>query len=117
MIVSFRALRGGPAILALVAANACISAPPPSAQARADQQTLAACRQRADEVFAEQNRGAVYDSDNRLSPFSSSYVPGITTRGLGERYSRDTMIDNCVRNAGAVSTNQSDPYVTRPAAR
>ena len=112
MIVSRRAL----AILALTA-GACTPAPPPSAQSRADQQTVAACRQRADEVFAEQNRGALYDPDYRFSPFSSSYVPGITTRGLGERYSRDTMIDNCVRNAGTTSPNQSNATTARPVAR
>jgi hypothetical protein len=116
MIVSRRALRGGLAFLALVA-NACTPAPPLSAQSRADQQTMTACRQRADEVFAEQNRGAPYDPDYRLSPFSSSYVPGITTRGLGERYSRDTMIDNCVRNAGTSSPNQSSAPIARPDAR
>jgi type II secretory pathway pseudopilin PulG len=96
-----RALPGSLALLALVAAGACSPPPPPTPQARANQQTMAACRQRADQVYAEQNRGAGYESDNRASPFSSSYVPGITTRGLGERYSRDTMISDCVRNAGS----------------
>ena len=95
------ALPGWLAFLSILTVCACSPPPPPTPQARADQQTLAACRQRADQVYAEQNRGAGYEADNRASPFSSSYVPGITTRGLGERYSRDTMISNCVRNANS----------------
>ena len=73
----------GAVLLSLAAVAACHSTPP-TAQQRADQKTLAACRQRADQAFEEQNCGALYRENNSLSPFSTSYVPGITTRGLGE---------------------------------
>src|SRR5437764_549974 len=86
---------------AVLGLAACSPPPPSTPQVRADQQTLSACRQRADQTYAAQNRGAGYDTDYRSSPFSTSYAPGITTRGLGERYSRDTMIADCVRSTGA----------------
>lgn len=94
--------------LTLATLAACQNAPP-TAQERADQKTLAACRERANQVYAEQNRGAVYEQNNSLSPFSSSYVSGITTRGLGERYGHDTMIADCVRNTGAATPANSQP--------
>jgi hypothetical protein len=94
-------------VFAALMFGACTPPPPPTPQGRADQQAQAACRQRADQVYAEQNRGAAYEADNRLSPFSSSYVPGVTTRGLGDRYSRDTMIADCVRNASRQPADRS----------
>ncbi|MBV8573999.1 MAG: hypothetical protein JOZ58_03025 [Acetobacteraceae bacterium] len=89
-----------PVLTALVFA-ACTPPPPPTPQARADQEARSACRQRADQVYAEQNRGAAFlgGTENRFSPFSSSYVSGNTSSGLGERYNFDTMIADCVRNA------------------
>lgn len=106
----------GPAVLlalaALAALAACSPPPPISPQDRADQQAQAACRQRADEIFAQQNRGTIFaSSDDRLTPFSGSYNPGITTRGLGERFGRDTAIAECVRNAreGAAQNSSTGP--------
>ena len=89
-----------PALIAL-GFGACTPPPPPTPQARADQEARTACRQRADQVYAEQNRGAAFlgGTDNRFSPFSSSYVSGNTSSGLGERYNFDRMIADCVRNA------------------
>jgi hypothetical protein len=93
-------LAGSAALLAIALAAACSPPPPISPQDRADRQTQAACRERADQVYAQQNRGAIYaQQDDRLSPFSGSYSPGVTSRGLGERYGRDMMISDCVRNA------------------
>jgi hypothetical protein len=101
-----------PALTVLVFA-ACTPPPPPTSQARADQEARSACRQRADQVYAEQNRGAAFlgGTDNRFSPFSSSYVSGNTSSGLGERYNFDTMIADCVRN----STRQQQDRNAGPA--
>ena len=85
----------------------CTAPPPPTPQARADQQARAACRQRADQVYAQQDRAAPYQADNRFSPFSSTYVPGVTSRGLGERYAMDTLIANCVRSTGRQPAEQN----------
>lgn len=88
-------------LAALTTLAACSAPPAPTAQSRADQATLSACRQRADEIYQRQNRASLYAMDNRDSPGSSTYVSGITTRGLSERYGWDTQVSDCVRNQGA----------------
>ncbi len=101
-------LAGPAALLAVALAAGCSPPPPISPQERADQQTQAACRERADEIYAQQNRGAIYGrQDDQLAPFSSAYNPGITTRGLGERYGRDTMIADCVRDRQGQTPGQA----------
>ena len=87
--------------IALAIASACTPRPPPTAEARAQQQALGACRQRADQIFEQRNRGAFYiDTDQRYSPFSGDYVSGNTARGLPERYGRDQLVTECVRSSG-----------------
>jgi hypothetical protein len=108
--------RSLPALAALGLAT-CSPAPAPTPQARADRQAQVACRQRADQIYAEQNRGAAYEADQRFSPFSSSYVPGITSRGLGERYGIDTMIADCVRNTGNQAVDRGAGPSMEPVAR
>jgi hypothetical protein len=100
-------------LVALLLAG-CANRPPPN---RATAATAAACRQRADEVFARQNRAEVYNSDTydssiRDAPFASSGLPGITTRGLGSRYARDKYLDDCIRNAA--DRGSSPPPNTAP---
>ena len=71
------------------------------ANARADAATEAACRQRAEDASRQQDRAAIYvPSSGVNSPFSSSYVPDVTTRGLSRQFGYDTMIADCIRNAG-----------------
>ncbi|MBN9561342.1 MAG: hypothetical protein J0H14_11530 [Alphaproteobacteria bacterium] len=96
-------------LAALIALGACSPAPAPSAQTRANQATVAACRQRADEVFQRQNRAALFTQDNRDSPGSGSYVSGITTRGLSERFGWDRQVADCVRNQGAAEETAPAP--------
>lgn len=65
---------------------------------------MAACRQRADEVFDRQNRGEVYRSDmlaggERDSPFASTGTSGNPGAGLPARYARETMVDDCLNAA------------------
>jgi hypothetical protein len=104
-------------ILALGVLGACSPPPAPVGQARADRQTLDACRQRADEVYERQNRGAIYTStDNRDTPFSGSYVSGITTRGLSAEYGRGNLIADCVRSSGQNPIGPSEVQVPAPAA-
>jgi hypothetical protein len=55
-----------------------------------------ACRQHADDVFLKQNRDYLTQRDNRDSPFSSTGLIGVTSAGLGRRYGRDAMIDDCM---------------------
>ena len=115
--------RLGPVLLlAVLAVPGCAGSGSGQSASAAQQ---AACRKRADEVWARQNRGAVYAADNyatslRDSPFSSSGVASNTTSGLGSLYSRDTMISDCVKGlqGGAEplpGPNSSGPSGSAPA--
>jgi hypothetical protein len=96
----------GLATLALLAA--CQAPPAPMAagpvgagagarQAAVDQATIAACRQRAEEVYLTQNRATLFQRDQRDTPFSGGHVPSVTSRGLADRYSLDQMVMDCIR--------------------
>jgi hypothetical protein len=88
-------------LAAAVGLAACTAQPP---RTRADAATAAACEQRADEVYLKQNRADLYRSDRyststRDAPFASTGLPGVTTDGLSQRYARDTMISDCIRES------------------
>jgi hypothetical protein len=102
-------------LAALIALAACSPPPAPTAQSRANQATLAACRHRADETYLRQNRASLYMQDDRDSPGSSTYVSGITTRGLSDRYGWDSQVSDCVRNQGAAEETAPAPTPARPA--
>lgn len=86
----------------LAAATVAACTPPPqTAQSRANQALVSACRQRADEVYRKQNRASLYTQDDRFAPESGLYNSGITTRGLAERFAWDTQVSDCVRSQSA----------------
>ena len=60
---------------------------------------VANCRQQADRVYNAQNRVDLSTRDQRDSPFAANYDPGVTTRGLGELYSRDNQVQSCLNNS------------------
>jgi hypothetical protein len=92
----------------------CAPPPPPVGQARADAATMAACREHADEVYNRQRRDTIYTISNRDSPFSANdSTTGITDRGLPERFGRENMIRDCVRNTGT-ETDRSAPATPEP---
>jgi hypothetical protein len=96
-----------------IALSAC-SAPPPSSQSRANAETVAACRQRAEDVYNQQNRGDIYSPASSVNtPFSSNYVPGITDRGLSQLYAHDKMVSDCVRNTGTGAERSQPPAAQR----
>jgi hypothetical protein len=64
---------------------------------------MTACRQRADAVFSQQNRAAIFN-DRMDDPRSGGYVSGITTRGLSDRFAWDQQVSDCVRNQGSADT-------------
>jgi hypothetical protein len=68
---------------------------------RHDAATIAACRQRAEQIYTQQNRAEMFQSDQSSSPFAASGLTGITSTGLGQRYGYDTNVNNCVRNSEA----------------
>ena len=97
-------LAGGVVVLlGCVALAACsFGGPPQSGQARANAATVAACRQRAEQVYDIQHRADIYRPPPAINtPSSGSYAPGGSTdRGLADLYARDRMISDCVRNTG-----------------
>ncbi len=103
-------------ILPLLALSQCAPPPPPVGQARADAETLAACRQHADDVYNRQNRNQIYTITNPNVPYSTSYAPGVTDRGLADRYAHENMVNDCVRNTGTetdrAATYQPEPTTT-----
>ena len=90
--------------LALVALlGACQRAPRSSASAA----TSAACRVEVDRVYAAQNRVELSRRDERDTPFAASYLPGITTRQLSERFSRDNQMASCLAQSGSAGSGDA----------
>jgi hypothetical protein len=98
--------------LAGLTLTACQGEPPPpvgggGATSRSDAATQAACRQHADQVYDQRNRGDIYSPQSSVNtPFSANYNPGVTSRGLSDLYSREALIRDCVRNTGT-ETNRT----------
>jgi hypothetical protein len=90
-----------------LALAACAGQPQSHASAAAQ----AACKQRADEVYTQQNRDQVYASDTYVSrtrdtPFNGAGMPGSGSEGLSSLYARDQILSNCLDgiNSGASAT-------------
>jgi hypothetical protein len=78
-----------------------MSGPPPTGQAQADSSTRAACRQRAEEVYNQQNRAEIYSPQSQVNtPFSANYTPAEAGPGLSQLFAHDRMVNDCVRNSG-----------------
>ena len=95
-------------VMGAVALSACMG-PPQSGQARADSQTRAACQQRAEQAYEQQNRAEIYSPPSPVNtPYSANYVPDNSSRGLSDLFAHDRMISDCVRNTGT-GTERSMP--------
>lgn len=93
--------------------SACAGRPPLTGQAQADAETQAACRQRADAVYNQQNRGQIYSPASQVNtPFSNNYQPDQTDRGLAQLFSSGQIINDCVRNSGTGAERTRLPAVT-----
>ena len=89
------------ALIGMVALSAC-DRPAPTGQARADAETRAACENRAEQAYEQQNRAEIYGPQSQVNtPYSANYVSGDSTRGLSDLFVHGRMISNCIRNAGA----------------
>jgi hypothetical protein len=96
--------------VALLSATLVGCAPPASPRSHASAAALAACRQRADEVYNRQNRAAVYQSDTyatsqRDSPFTGAGINGVTSSGLGGLFQHDQFEDDCLTSSGSTAPN------------
>ncbi|HEY1933317.1 MAG TPA: hypothetical protein VGG99_14995 [Acetobacteraceae bacterium] len=70
-------------------------------QVRADAETEAACRQRAEQIYDVQHRADIYSPPPTINtPFSTNFVPGVTDRQLANEHEHQELINDCVRNTG-----------------
>lgn len=83
----------------LTAALSACQAPSVTGQAAADAQTRAACRERANQVYDQQNRGEIYSPPPQVNtPYSANYTPERPDRGLSDLFAHDRFVNDCVRN-------------------
>ena len=86
-----------------------------SGQALADQQTRAACRNRAEQIYAQQNRADIFAAPAAInSPSSGMYAPGQSDRGLSQRFVYERMVSDCIRNTGAAQNDVGPQPVNEP---
>ncbi len=82
---------------------------PLRSQSQADAQTVAACRQRANQVYDQQNRGVIFSQQQQSNmPFSANYTPDNPSRGLSAQFGFDRMVNDCIRNTGTETTRTPD---------
>lgn len=88
------------ALLGAAAVSGCQTSPV-TGQAAADAQTRVACRQRAEQIYSEQNRAAIYSPQSQVNtPQSGNYTPVVTDRGLSDLFANNQMVSDCIRNTG-----------------
>ena len=83
-------------VTAAVLAGLAAGCTQPRSSAELEQQQ--ACGQQADRQFEKQNRYLLSERDQTDTPFSSSGLPGDTTRGLNDQYGRDRAVDDCMHS-------------------
>ncbi len=91
-----------PFVLALaLAAAGCMGPGPQTSSSRTSAAAVASCRASTESSFNRQNRYLLSERNTTDSPFSTSGVTGITTRGLTQRYDYDTQLSSCLSASGA----------------
>jgi hypothetical protein len=94
--------------------SGCTDQPPLTGQAQADAATRQACRQRAEAIYNQQNRGEIYSPASQVNtPYSGNYLPDRTDHGLSDLFVHDKLVSDCVRNTGT----GADPGQPPPAAQ
>lgn len=83
-------------------------------QAQADAQTRAACRQRAEDVYTQQNRAQIYSPPPAVNtPYSGNYLPDQSDRGLSDLYAHDRLVNDCIRNTGTGADRTQPPAAAK----
>jgi hypothetical protein len=73
-------------------------------ETQADAEKVAECRARTDQIYRVQDRAEnLLATDQRDTPFATSYDPGNVSRGLGHLFGRDKMESNCLKGLGAAA--------------
>ncbi|MBE7212646.1 MAG: hypothetical protein INR65_16640 [Gluconacetobacter diazotrophicus] len=98
--------RSLPLLLMLLGLAAC-----GSRLSSADLERQQDCRAQADGQFDRQNRYLMSERSQTDTPFSSSGMPGDPSRGLGDVFRRDRMVDDCLHSTDTA------PVATAPGRR
>ena len=70
---------------------------------------MASCRTNANHAFDRQNRYLLSERSTVDSPFSTSGDPGVTTRGLTQRYDYDSDLQSCLTASSVPSGTANGP--------
>ena len=77
-------------------------------ETRADAGKIAACRAQTDRIYRVRDRAArLLATDQRDTPFTTSYEPGNVSRGLGHLFGQDQVQADCLKNVGAPETGDA----------
>ena len=88
--------------------------PPPTTASRASAAALASCRASTNHSFDRQNRYLLSERSTTDTPFSTSGDPGVTTRGLTQRYDYDTQLASCLGSSDASAGVANGPATSAP---
>ena len=84
----------------MIALSGCQGSPS-GGQGNADAATRAACQQRANQAYDQQNRAEIYSPPPTVNtPYTANYLPATSDRGLSDLFAHDRMINDCIRNTG-----------------
>ncbi len=104
------------ALLGTIALTACGQTDASDGEATTDAATRVACRERADQIYNQQNRATIYSPMEAVNtPSSAGYAPGDNSRGLSDLFAHDRMVSDCVRNTGTQSERSEAPVAPAPA--
>jgi hypothetical protein len=81
---------------------------------KVDLQTQAACRERANEIWEQQDRANIYKPNSSVNtPFSANWEPDVPSRGLADQYAYGKTVADCERESGSGS-EQPNPVSASP---
>jgi hypothetical protein len=100
--------------LVLLALAGCAAPQSQTPETRASAAAAAACRTSTETSFNRQNRYLLSERDTTDSPFSTSGVTGITTRGLTQQYDYNRQLSSCLSssNSSAAAPSVQPPSGT-----
>jgi hypothetical protein len=105
-----RVLPIGLVVLAGAVVLSACNASPQTGQVQADAATRAACENRAEQAYEQQNRAQIYAPQSQVnSPYSANYTPDVSNRGLSDLFVHDRMVSDCVRNTGTGAERSQPP--------
>lgn len=101
------------AVSAALALASCGAPLPQTPASRSSAAAVASCRASTEAAFNRQNRYLLSERDQTDTPFSTSGLPGVTTRGLTQRYDYDNDLQNCLAASNA-SSAAATPVAPEP---